>query len=146
LRKSSPEDARTAGRLAIAYMMAIASATLRRFPVDMLDLLLITTIANYNVMADEAARRNAALVAATPRRAGISRNAVSRALNIPLETVRRRIAALVAKKVLVEQADGLAFSPDNPIGLGNNADLAAFNLELLAQLFRDLKACGIELE
>jgi hypothetical protein len=38
------------------------------------------------------------------------------------------------------------FSADNPIGLGNNADLAAFNMEMLRVLFRSLKANGIKLD
>ena len=59
--------------------------------------------------------------------------------------MRRRIAALIARQVLVEQSDGLVFSPDNPLGLGNNANLGAFNIEMLRALFNGLKAHGIEL-
>jgi hypothetical protein len=81
-----------------------------------------------------------------PERAGISRNAVSRMLNVPLETVRRRVAGLIEQKVLMEQADGLVFSPENPMGLGNNADISLFNLGLLRQLFRQLKDAGIDLD
>src|ERR1700761_9632972 len=143
---SSAEDARLAGRLSIAYMMAAASEVLRRFPVDFLDLLLITTIANFNAMTPPEPRMRGGRMTPAPARAGISRNAISRAVNVPLETVRRRVAALIEKKVLLEQEDGLVFSPDNPIGLGNNADLLDTNLELLRQLFRGLKAQGIELD
>ena len=144
------DDARLAGTLSIAYMMAIAGKVLRTFPLDFLDLLLVTTIANSNVAkpAEPAPkkRRTGRGAPPAPEKTGISRNAVSRALNVPLETVRRRIAALVDKKVLREQADGLVFSADNPIGLGNNADLAAFNMEMLRILFRSLKANGIKLD
>jgi len=144
---SKPDDARVAGRLSVAYMMAIASETLRRFPVDLLDLLLIFTIANFNLMAQTrdspAADR---LSDPEPERNGVSRNAVSRAVNVPLETVRRRIAGLIEKKVLVERPDGIVFAPDNPIGLGNNTELSDLNLHLLRQLFRGLKACGIDLD
>ena len=138
---------RVAGRLSIAYMMAVASEVLRRFPVDMLDLLLITTISNLNLMAPgRVAPDLERLSHSLPERAGVSRNAVSRALNVPLETVRRRIAGLIEKKILVERPDGIVFSPDNPVGLGNNPDLAALNLDLLRQLFRGLKANGIDLD
>jgi hypothetical protein len=77
---------------------------------------------------------------------GISRNAISRLLNVPLETVRRRVAGLIDEGVLVEQADGLVFSQTNPLGIGNNPELYAFNIELLRQLFRHLKAAGIDLD
>jgi hypothetical protein len=142
------DDARLAGTLSIAYMMAIAGKVLRTFPLDFLDLLLVTTIANSNVVrpAEPPAKKRRPARGAAPERTGISRNAVSRALNVPLETVRRRIAGLIDKKVLREQPDGLVFSADNPIGLGNNAELAAFNMEMLRVLFRSLKANGIKLD
>ncbi|MEI9990851.1 MAG: hypothetical protein WDM86_12500 [Rhizomicrobium sp.] len=138
---SNTDEARIAGRLSVAYMMTLASEVLRRFPVDMLDLLLITTIANFNQMAEAGTERRHA-----PEPVGISRNAVSRAINVPLETVRRRIAGLIDRKILVERPDGIVFTPDNPIGLGNNADLSALNLDLLRRLFRGLKAEGIDLD
>ena len=144
----SREKMQRAGQLSIAYMMAIAGEFLRRFPIDFLDLLLVTTISNHNTLAPvrPPGRGVRKRTAPTPERAGISRNALSRMLHVPLETVRRRVAGLIAQKVLVEQADGLVFSPDNPMGLGNNADLAHFNLELLRKLFRQLKDAGIDLD
>ena len=141
---SDPVDARVAGRLSIAYMMTLAGEVLHRFPVDMLDLLLVTTIARFNLMADAPGPRER-LTDATPPRIGISRNAVSRALNVPLETVRRRVAGLIEKNILVEQSDGLAFAPDNPVGLGTSAELADFNLDQLRRLFHALREHGIDL-
>jgi len=144
---SKPDQARIAGRLAVAYMMTVASEVLRRFPIDMLDLLLVTTIANLNLLADGQEAPDAAILSdSVPRRVGVSRNAVSRAVNVPLETVRRRIGGLIDKKVLIERMDGIVFAPDNPIGLGNNTDMSQRNLDLLRQLFRGLKAAGIELD
>ena len=144
---SKPDQARIAGRLAVAYMMAVASEVLRRFPIDMLDLLLVTTIANLNLLADGGNAPGAERLSdSVPRRVGVSRNAVSRAVNVPLETVRRRIGGLIDKKVLIERMDGIVFSPDNPIGLGNNTDMSQLNLDLLRQLFRGLKAAGIDLD
>ncbi|MEI9887462.1 MAG: hypothetical protein WDN08_13365 [Rhizomicrobium sp.] len=140
-----------AGALAIGYVVAIAGEALRTFPLDFLDLLLVATIASANVLRPPPppapARRSRRRAAPPPsERVGISRNAVSRALNIPLETVRRRIAVLVRKKVLNEQADGLVFAPDNPLGLGHNPRLADVNLTLLRRLFAGLKANGIRLD
>ena len=142
---SNPVDARVAGRLSMAYMMAFASEVLRRFPIDMLDMVLITTIANLNLTADGAVTRER-LADPAPRRIGVSRNAVSRALNVPLETARRRIAVLIKRNILVEQDDGLVFSPDNGIALGNNAALNEFNMNLLRTLIRDLRGFGVELD
>ncbi|HEY4941519.1 MAG TPA: hypothetical protein VII56_08825 [Rhizomicrobium sp.] len=144
------DDARIAGALSIAYMMAIAGKVLRSFPLDLLDLALVTTIANANAArpAEPAPKKRvpAKAAASEPGRTGISRNAVSRDINVPLETVRRRVAGLIEKEILREQPDGLVFTPDNPIGLGNNTELNAFNLEALRQLFRGLKANGIKLD
>ncbi len=143
--------ARVAGALSTAYVVAIAGEVLRSFPLDFLDLLLVYTIASGNVPRPPAlpqtpARRRRRVAAPLPERVGISRNAVSRALNVPLETVRRRVAVLVHKKVLNEQADGLIFAADNPLGLGRNPRVAEVNLGLLRQLFHGLKANGIKLE
>ena len=144
----SPEQARVAGQLAMSYMMQIAGEFLRRFPIDFLDLLLITTIATVNQAppANPPRRGRKRAVTPAPERPGISRNAVSRMLNVPLETVRRRVGGLIEQGVLVEQADGLVFSQANPLGIGNNTDIVLFNLGLLRQLFRNLKGAGIELD
>jgi hypothetical protein len=135
----SPEQARIAGRLSIAYMMAVAGEVLRRYPFDMLDLLLVTAIADLNLAAAKDCEP-------APERAGVSRNAVSRAVNVPLETVRRRIAGLIDKKVLCERPDGIVFVPANSTGLGNDSRLSELNIALLRELFRDLKRHGIDLD
>lgn len=138
------DAARIAANLSIGYVVAMAGEMLHAFPIDFLDLLLVFTVASANAAAppqDQPPRKGAA-----PQHTGISRNAVSRALNLPLETVRRRIGNLIAKKVFIEQADGLVFSPDNPLGLGSNAQLATVNLERLRELFRGLKAIGLKLD
>ena len=143
---SDAEIARSAGTLSIGYAVAMAGELLHAFPLDFLDLMLVFAIASANVMRSPADKAGGKQSGPLPDRIGISRNAVSRALNIPLETVRRRIGNLLAKKVLVEQADGLVLSPDNPIGLGNNAQLAAVNVAHLRRLFAGLKAIGLRLD
>jgi len=139
------DKARIVGRLSVAYMMAIAGEVLRNIPIDLLDLLLVTTVANFNALPpdERPGRRGANRV--DSGKIGISRNALSRAVSVPLETVRRRVAGLIERKVLVEQADGLVFSTDNPLGLGNNTALTAFNIQMLRRLFQGLKEQGIDL-
>jgi hypothetical protein len=136
-------DGRAAAGLSIAYLVAVVGRTLCTVPLDVLDLLLIATVFNVNAAGAPADKGGKG---AGEGWVGVSRNAVSRALNVPLETVRRRAAKLIKNKVLREQADGLVFQPDNPVGPGENAELAAFNLEMLRQLFRGLKASGIKLD
>jgi hypothetical protein len=123
-------DFRLIGRLSIHYMMTVISEVLRTRPVDFMDVLIVTAVFHAN---GESKR-------------GISRNAISRMLNVPLETVRRRVIGLLEKKALIEQHDGLIFAYGNDLGLGNNAVLDELNLQQLRQLFRALKAHGIELD
>ncbi len=138
---SVADEARWAARLSILYIMTVATEVLRTAPVDVLDLLLLFTIANMNAAGSPI--RPGAIA---PAPIGVSRNAVSRALNIPLETVRRRVAGLIERKALAEQAGGLIFLPDNPLGLGGNEKMEAFNLEKLRELFRGLKTLGVALD
>ena len=132
-------DFRLIGRMSIAYVMALVTEVLRNSPLDFLDLLIVTSVAEANhkpLPGSDAANGLR----------GISRNAVSRRLNVPLETVRRRVANLIKQHVLVEQPDGLVFSSANQAGLGGNAELDALNYKMLKQLFRELKAKGVSLD
>jgi len=132
-------DFRLIGRLSIAYVMTLVTEVLRSSPLDFLDLLIVTAVSDAN-------HRPPADGQATGRLRGISRNAVSRRLNVPLETVRRRVGALLAQHVLVEQADGLVFSSENQVGLGANAAIDEMNYQMLKALFRELKNNGVPLE
>jgi hypothetical protein len=123
-------DYRLIGRLSLSYMVAIIGEVLRTRPVDFMDVLIVTAIFTANGDAKR----------------GVSRNAVHRMLNIPLETVRRRINALIKRKALVEQEDGLVFAYGNDLGLGNNAALDELNIQQLRLLFRALNENGIELD
>ena len=132
-------DFRLIGRLSIAYVMALVTEVLRNSPLDFLDLLIVTSVAEANHKPPPGAEQSNG-----PR--GISRNAVSRRLNVPLETVRRRVAGLIKQGVLVEQPDGLVFSSANQAGLGGNPDMDALNYKMLKQLFRELKTHGVPLD
>jgi DNA-binding Lrp family transcriptional regulator len=81
-----------------------------------------------------------------PNAGGISRNQLSRALNVPLETVRRRVAVLLDKKVIRERENGLVVPERHPLGaLANHGELIARNAQALRQLVLDLKAQGVKL-
>ncbi len=77
---------------------------------------------------------------------GISRNAVSRALNVPLETVRRRVGNLLTRDILEERPDGLVLAASANVGPSGNPRLAGLNAQMLRQLFRGLKAQGVKLD
>jgi hypothetical protein len=123
-------DYRLIGRLSINYLMTMVGEVMRTRQSDFLDILIVTAVFNAN---GEAKR-------------GVSRNAVSRMLNIPLETVRRRVNALIERKTLAEQHDGLVFAYDSDPGISSNAALDELNVQQLRQLFRALKAHGVELD
>jgi hypothetical protein len=137
-------DARMVGRQTITYLVSVIGEALRTIPLDILDLLLVATVANFNFQRRKDPSGGARRQPGTRR--GISRNAVSRTLNVPLETVRRRVGVLIAQQILVEQPDGLVFVTKNPMGLGEDDALYARNLELVRELFRGLKAAGVDLD
>jgi hypothetical protein len=108
---------------------------LRTTSLDVLDVLIILAISRASLASD-----------AHPPERGISRNQLSRALAVPLETVRRRVAVLLEKRVIRERANGLVVPERHPFGaLDNHAALLAHNAQALRRLFRDLRAEGVRL-
>jgi hypothetical protein len=127
---SAEVDYRLISRLSIGYMMTMIAEVMRARRADYMDLLIVTAVFNAN---GEAGR-------------GVSRNAVSRMLNVPLETVRRRVKALIERKTLAEQHDGLVFAFGEDPSLGTHTALDELNFQQLRQLFRTLKERGIEFD
>ena len=118
------------GQLSIAYVMAMLAAVKRMRQGDYLDAVIVAAI--FNASGEE--------------KRGVSRNALSTILDIPFETVRRRVNALIKKKTLAEQHDGLifvAYAPDP--GPRGEPPLGELNLQQLRKLFRALKARGVDL-
>src|SRR5215469_3434448 len=110
-------------------MMAMIGAVMRSRNADYMDVLIVTTVVSAN----------------GEEKRGVSRNALSRRLNIPLETVRRRVNALIERNTLVEQHDGLVFAYGGDLG-DSSAELDELNFQQLRQLFRSLKVHGIDLD
>jgi hypothetical protein len=147
------ESSRTIARLSVAYVIGIVSEALRTTSLDPLDVLIAMTVANSNVLhltrPSETSRRHAHADRPAPDgiKRGISRNAISRTLNVPLETVRRRVGVLLTKGVLHERADGLFMLDANPLGgLDSNARFLALNAQLVRQLYRNLRAHDVKLD
>jgi hypothetical protein len=130
-------------RLSAAYIVSIVSEVLYSTNLDSLDLLITLTISSDPVMGHvRPARSRARRRSDGPR--GISRGAISRTLNVPLETVRRRVQGLLEKRVVQERHDGLAVPETSPLGMiANEPALIALNAKILRQLLRSLKAQGL---
>src|SRR5450755_5025419 len=97
MRRAAPI---TIAHHSIGYIVTVIGEVLRSTSLDVLDVLIIMAISNASVPRGGASAKRVMT-------RGVSRNAVSRALNVPLETVRRRVGQLLKKKIIQERADGL---------------------------------------
>src|SRR3954468_9602764 len=166
-----PDDrTRMVSRHSLAYILCAISELFRNYDFDPLDLLIIHAVLNgnvINVMRDEALDRQFAgleMVEPDAIKQGVSRAALSRFLNLPLETVRRRagppgqVRGLPARApgggrggadrlrklgILADGADGLIVTEKNAHRFGNNHHLQTNNMALMRKLLRDLQRAGI---
>ena len=145
-----PDDrTRMVSRHSLAYILCAISELFRHYEFDPLDLLIVHAVLNgnvMNVMRDEALdKKFAAIDAVEPDaiKQGVSRAALSRFLNLPLETVRRRADRLRKLNIVADGADGLIVTEKNAHRFGNNHHLQANNMILVRKLLRDLQRCGI---
>jgi len=145
----SSDLVRTISRHTLAYVLCSISELLRHYDFDPLDLLIIHAILNTNVikiMKDaELDRKFSSVNAVEPDdlKQGISRAALSRFLNLPIETIRRRVDRLKKQDILSENKDGLIVTERNRFRFGNNHELQNTNVALVRKLLRDLKRAGI---
>ena len=144
-------QARAISRHTLSYILCSISEMLRAYDFDTMDLLIIHTILNTNVvniMRDpELDRRYAGLEDVEPddTKRGVSRAALARFLSVPVETIRRRVASLIEKGVVDQTPDGLIITEKNQYRFGNNQDLQITNVQLVKKLMRDLDRAGVDL-
>src|SRR5258707_3422978 len=142
---------RTVSRHSLAYMLCAASEMFRHYDFDHLDLLLIHAILNANVLKvmknPELDRRFGSVEAVEPDeiKQGVSRAALSRFFDLPIETVRRRADRLKKQGILRETDQGLIVTEVNQFKFGNNHELQKTNMLLVRKFLRDLTEAGIEL-
>ncbi|HVV39821.1 MAG TPA: hypothetical protein VHC94_02025 [Nitrobacter sp.] len=142
--------ARMVSRHSLSYILCAISEMFRAYDFDPLDLLIVHSVLNANVIDimkhADLDRRLASIHAVEPDelKRGVSRAALSRFLNLPLETIRRRVNGLKRKGVIAEVGDGLIVSGGNAFKFGNNHHLQAVNLHLIRKLLRDLKRAGLK--
>jgi hypothetical protein len=148
--RKSDDLIRTVSRHTLAYMLCAISEMFRHYEeFDPLDLLIVHAILNanvINVMNDlELDKRFASIHTVEPDeiKQGVSRAALSRFLNLPLETIRRRVARLKKKGILAEEKPGLIVSQKNLFRFGNNHHLQTTNIVLVRKLLRDLRRAGV---
>jgi hypothetical protein len=149
--RQSDDLIRAVSRHTLAYMLCAISELFRHYEdFDPLDLLIIHNVLNANViniMSDqELDERFASIHAVEPDeiKQGISRATLSRFLNLPLETIRRRVARLKKKGILAEEKSGLIVSQKNAFKFGNNHHLQNTNIVLVRKLLRDLRRAGVK--
>jgi hypothetical protein len=146
---SHDDRARAISRHTLAYMLCSISELFRTYDFDPIDLLIIHAILNANVLEimkdPELDMRFASLFAVEPDSAkrGVSRGGLSRFLNLPPETVRRRVDQLKKRDILLERDDGLIISEENRFRFGNNHHLQQENLVFLRKLLKDLARTGV---
>ena len=149
--RKSDDLARAVSRHTLAYMLCAISEMFRHYEdFDPLDLLIIHNVLNANViniMSDQQLdERFASIHTVEPDeiKQGISRATLSRFLNLPLETIRRRVARLKKKGILAEEKSGLIVSQKNLFRFGNNHHLQNTNIVLVRKLLRDLRRAGVK--
>jgi hypothetical protein len=141
---------RTISRHSLAYLLCSISELFRHYDFDPLDLLIIHAILNSNVMNvmkdSELDRKFSSVHAVEPDeiKQGISRAALSRFLNLPIETIRRRVVRLKKRAILSESKGGLIVTERNRFKFGNNHELQKTNVVLVRKLLRDLRRAGIK--
>lgn len=140
---------RAVSRHSLAYVLCSISELFRHYDFDPLDLLIIHAVLNanvINVMKDvELDKKYASINAVEPDniKQGVSRAALSRFLNLPIETIRRRVDRLKKRAILSEVEDGLIVTEKNSFKFGNNHQLQTTNAVLVRKLLRDLRRAGI---
>ena len=140
---------RTVSRHTLAYVLCSISELFRHYQFDPLDLLIIHAVLNANVLSimrdPKLDRQYGSVSAVEPDdiKQGVSRGALGRFLNLPDETVRRRVDRLKKQSILTEREDGLVVTEKNQFKFGNNHELQQANLVFVRKLLKDLARAGI---
>lgn len=144
------ERAKVISRNAVRFLLNMMGDLMRTTGADRLDpldILIALAVGSANVSHidrdPELARKYAGQIEPDSERRGISRAAISRATQIPLETVRRRMNALIELGILQENDTGVILSSTNRLKLGVRTDFMHIQAQLVSRLYSDLKAGGV---
>ena len=144
------ERVKAISRAAKKFLLNFIAETMIRTPgLDPLDYIIAIAVGSANVSHIEndlaLSRKYAGLIEPDYMRRGISRSGVARAVNIPVETVRRRINHLIEIGILIERKDGIVLSATNSQKIGARLDMMHTHAQLMDRMARDLKARGVTL-
>lgn len=146
------ERVKIISRAAIRFLLNLlgdAAQMPEELKLDPIDYIIAIAVGSANVSHIDndpsLSRQYAGLVEPDSMRRGISRAAVSRATNLPLETVRRRINHLIEVGLLMEREDGVILSSGNPHRVGVRRDLMHRHAQLVDRMVRDIRARGVSL-
>jgi hypothetical protein len=150
--RQQEERVKIISRAAIRFLLnllgdaAQVPAELKLDPIDYIIAIAVGAANVSHIDNDPAlSRQYAGLIEPDSMRRGISRAAVSRATNLPLETVRRRINHLIEIGVLTEREDGIILSSTNSHRVGVRRDLMHRHAQLVDRMVRDIRARGVNL-
>ena len=142
---------RTIDRITNAYIVTVIEAILRFSPFDPVDSIILALINAKNVstvaQSPDLSRRYADWAHPIPDavRQPISRRAVAASLNLPVETVRRRIDRLIKLGVLVEVEGGVIVTAERDDAPARSEFIFASNFQLLRRMLGQFRAHGIDL-
>jgi hypothetical protein len=150
--RQQDERIKIISRAAIRFLLnllgdaAQVPAQLKLDPIDYIIAIAVGAANVSHIDNDPAlSRQYAGAIEPDNMRRGISRAAVSRATNLPLETVRRRINHLIEIGVLMEREDGIILSSTNSHRVGVRRDLMHRHAQLVDRMVRDIRARGVNL-
>jgi hypothetical protein len=150
--RQQEERVKIISRAAIRFLLnllgdaAHVPAELKLDPIDYIIAIAVGAANVSHIDNDPAlSRQYAGAIEPDSMRRGISRAAVSRATNLPLETVRRRINHLIEIGVLMEREDGIILSSTNSHRVGVRRDLMHRHAQLVDRMVRDIRARGVNL-
>lgn len=150
--RQQEERVKIMSRAAIRFLLNLlgdAAQMPEELKLDPIDYIIAIAVGSANVSHIDndptLSRQYAGLVEPDTMRRGISRAAVSRATNLPLETVRRRINHLIDIGVLKEREDGIILSSTNNHRVGVRRDLMHRHAQLVDRMVREIRARGVNL-
>ena len=142
---------RAIDRITNSYIVAVIEAIMQMTAVDPVDALILSLINAKNVSAfvqnPELSRQYADWTHKAPDslRQPISRRAVASSLNLPVETVRRRIERLIKLGIVGEVDGGVIVVGDREGAPALNEAIFSSNLQLLRRMLSQFRIHGIDI-
>lgn len=142
---------RAMDRITNSYIVAVIEAIMQKTGVDPVDALIMSLINARNVGAVLASPDLSRLYADWSHkvpdavRQPISRRAVASSLNLPVETVRRRIDRMMKLGIVAEVEGGVIMVGDREGAPALNEAIYASNFQLLRRMLSQFRMHGIDL-